>query len=256
MNEQRDNLWQGVAIITGASSGIGKAIAQNLAKNATGLVLAARRIDRIEALAQELGPHVIPVQCDVRSMEQVDNVAQTAIERFGGIDVLVNNAGILPVASMLRCRVDDWENTIDTNIKGVLYGIRAVLPHLVQKGTGHIISISSEAARRVFPGTAVYSGTKHAVRAISEGLQIDLSARSARDGNTIKVSTIAPGVVLTDLADSVTYAPAKQALMESMQNTPDAMTPDDIAQCVNYILQSPEHVEIGELTVRPVKQSM
>jgi len=254
MNEQRDNQWHGVAIITGASSGMGEAIARKLAPIAQGLVIGARRFDRIKALSKELGEHVIPVQCDVQNCQDVAALGETALTRFGNIDVLINNAGILPMASMLRCRVDDWENMIDTNIKGVLYGIAAVLPHMLERGTGRIINISSEAARRVFPGAGVYCATKHAVRAISEGLQADLSIRSKKDGNDIKVTTIAPGVVLTDLAESITYEPAKEQFIRGIQNVEEAMTAEDIADCILYVLNAPNHVEIGEMTVRPVKQ--
>ncbi len=256
MNEQSDKLWQGVAIITGASSGIGEAIARKLAKNAQGLVIGARRFNQIKELASSLGDHVIPIECDVRKKEDVAKLAQTAIHHFGRIDAMINNAGILPVASMLRCHVDDWENMIDTNLKGALYGIAAALPQMLEQGTGRIISISSEAARKVFPGTGVYSATKHAIRVISEGLQNDLSARSKKDGNTIKVTTIAPGVVMTNLADSVTYPPAKEAMKQSMESTSNPLQSSDIADCVEYILSTPPHIEIGELTIRPVKQIM
>ena len=256
MNEQRASLWRGVAIITGASSGMGEAIARKLAENANGLVIAARRFDRIEALAEELGDHVVPIECDVRKKDDVQQLATATLERFGQIDVIVNNAGILPMASMLRCRVEDWDNMIDTNIKGVLYGIAAVRPHMLERGTGRIINISSEAARKIFLGAGVYCATKHAVRALSEGLQIDLSNRSQKDGNDIKVTTIAPGVVLTDLVDSITYAPAKEQFIHGMQQVEGAMTAEDVADCVQYVLNTPKHVEIGELIVRPVKQNM
>ena len=256
MNEQRDNVWHGVGIITGASSGIGEAIARNLAKNAKGLVLGARRFDRIDALAKELGEHVVAVRCDVQNRQDVEHLAQTAIEHFGQIDVMCNNAGILPMASMLRCRVEDWDNMIDTNIKGVLYGIAAVLPHMLERGTGRIINISSEAARQIFPGAGVYCATKHAVRAISEGLQTDLSIRSKKDGNDIKVTTIAPGVVATELAESITYEPAKASFIEGMQNVKNALTAEDVANCIQYVLHAPNHVEIGEMIVRPVKQDL
>ena len=256
MSEERGELWHGVGIITGASSGMGEAITRKLASNATGLVVGARRLDRIEALAAELGDHVIPVQCDVQNMQDVERLTTFALEQFGQIDAMINNAGILPMASMLRCRVEDWDNMIDTNIKGVLYGIATVLPHMLERGTGHIINISSEAARRIFAGAGVYCATKHAVRALSEGLQTDLSIRSKKDGNDIKVTTIAPGVVLTDLADSITYAPAKEQFIRGMESVDGAMTAEDIADCIQYVLNAPSHVEIGELIVRPVKQNM
>tara|TARA_X000001036_G_scaffold92346_4_gene84821 strand:- start:3504 stop:4286 length:783 start_codon:yes stop_codon:yes gene_type:complete len=256
MKEQRDKQWDGVAIITGASSGIGEAIARKLAPHAKGLVISARRFEKIKTLASELGKNVVPVECDVRNQTDVERVAQTALEKFGRIDAIINNAGILPMASMTKCRVEDWDNTIDTNIKGVLYGIASVLPHMLERGNGHVINMSSESGRRVFPGVGVYCATKHAVRAISEGLQTDLSYRSKKDGNAIKVTTIEPGVVLTNLAESVTYQPAKEALQTIMNGVEGAMTPENIADCIVYVLQTPPHVEIGEMIVRPVKQSM
>lgn len=256
MNEPRGDVWQGVGIITGATSGMGEAIARKLAPNAKGLVIGARRFERLEALAKELGEHVIPVRCDVKNKEDVQQLADIAMDTFGQIDAIINNAGVLPLASMLMCRLDDWENMIDINVRGVLYGIAAVLPHMLDSGTGRIINISSEAARRVFPGAGVYCATKHAVRALSEGLQFDLSIRSQKDGNNIKVTTIAPGVVATQLADSVTHEPSKVKLQQMMSNVADTLTPEDIADCIQYVLNVPEHVEIGEMTVRPVKQIM
>ena len=152
MSEERDIRWSGVAIITGASSGIGEAIARKLAPHAKGLILAARRVDRINSLANEFGSHVVPVQCDVQLQHEVEKLASCAVEHFGSIDAIINNAGIAPMASMLRCRVHDWDNMIDTNLKGVLYGIAAVLPQMLEQKTGNIINISSEAARRIFLG--------------------------------------------------------------------------------------------------------
>ena len=256
MSKERDNRWSGVGIITGASSGIGEAIARKLAPNAKGLIIIARRTQRINSLARELGSNVIPMQCDVQLQNEVEKVANCAMEEFGSIDAIVNNAGIAPMASMARCRVQDWDSMIDTNIKGVLYGIAAVLPHMLDQKTGNIINVSSEAARRIFLGAGVYCATKHAVRALSEGLQKDLSARARKDGNAIKVSTIAPGVVMTDLAESVTYEPAKQDLIRGMQSVDEPLSAENIAECVQFILNTPSHVEVGELIVRPVKQNM
>jgi NADP-dependent 3-hydroxy acid dehydrogenase YdfG len=256
MNEHSDKLWHGVAIITGASSGMGEAIAKKLAPHAKGLVIGARRIDKIKLLASTLGEHVLPIACDVQKKDDVEHLVQIAIETFGQVDAMINNAGIAPMASMTRCRVEDWENTIDTNLKGVLYGIAAVLPQMLEQKTGRIISISSEAGRRVFPGAAVYCATKHGVRVISEGLQMDLSARSLKDGNDIKVTTISPGYVTTDLPESVTFEPAKIGFKKNMHTVDGPMSSGDIAECVWYVLNTPPHVEIGELTVRPVKQNM
>ena len=256
MNDQRGEVWHGVGIITGASSGMGEATAKLLAPSAKGLIIGARRIERIESIAKELGEHVIPIQCDVRNQTEVQKLAECAIEHFGQIDALINNAGVAPLSSMLRCRVEDWDNMIDTNIKGVLHGIAAVLPQMLEQKDGHIITVSSETARRVFPSAGVYSGTKHAVRAISEGLQRDLSDRSEKDGNRIKVTTIAPGYVKTNLAESFTYEPAKKGFKHSLDTLDGALEPNDVARCIQFVLDAPVHVEIGEMTVRPVKQNL
>ena len=254
MSDYCENPWSGVAIITGASTGIGAATARKLANGATGLVIGARNIEKLESVASECGDHVVPLQCDVQQQADVQQLANTAIERFGRIDAIINNAGILPMASMTRCRVEDWVHTVDTNIKGVLFGIAAVLPQMLEQKTGHIVNIGSGAGRQSYAGAAVYCGTKHAVRAIGEGLQLDLSMRSAKDGNSIRVTTIAPGVVRTELAQSVTYEPAKVQLQHMLDHQEGALTPEDIAHCILIALTTPDHVEIGEMTVRPTKQ--
>ena len=256
MNDQRGEVWHGVGIITGASSGMGEATAKLLAPSARGLIIGARRIERIESIATELGDHVIPVQCDVRNQTDVQKLAECAMKQFGQIDALINNAGVAPLSSMLRCRTEDWDNMIDTNIKGVLHGIAAVLPQMLKQKDGHILTVSSETARRVFPSAGVYSGTKHAVRAISEGLQRDLSDRSEKDGNQIKVTTIAPGYVKTNLAESFTYEPAKKGFEHSLEALDGVLEPYDVARCIQFVLDSPSHVEIGEMTIRPVKQNL
>ncbi len=247
--------WAGVGIITGASSGIGAAVVQKLSKSAKGLVIGARRIDQLESIASQCGAHVIPVQCDVTKSEDVLNLASVAMSEFGSLDAIVNNAGILPMASMTRCHLDDWHNAVDVNVKGVLNGIAAALPHMLEQGTGHIINISSTAGRRVFAGAAVYCGTKHAVRAISEGLQLDLSERSMKDGNSIKVTTILPGLVKTDLPSSVTHEPSRVHFQNQMETFEHPLLPEDIAESVAFALNTPAHVELGELAVRPTTQN-
>jgi len=254
MNQNRDMTWNGVAIITGASSGIGAAIAQKLASNAKGVIIAARRCERLEKLAKSLGKHVIPLACDVSDKKQVQKLADEAISRFGQIDAIINNAGIFPMSSMTRCHVEDWEKAIDVNIKGVLYGIAAVLPHMLNQKTGHIINISSTAGRRIFAGAAVYCGTKHAVHAIGEGLQLDLSERSQKDENTIKVTTITPGLVQTELPNSVTHESARLNFQKTIDHFDGPLQPHDIAEGVAFALNTPDHVEIGEVLIRPTKQ--
>ena len=255
MTKNCDTTWRGVAIITGASSGIGAAIARKLAPNAIGLIITARRGDKIKALAKELGDGVVPIVCDVTDKQSMLELGKIAVERFGQLDAIINNAGILPMASMARCHVEDWESVVDTNIKGVLYGIATALPQMLSQKTGHIINISSGAGRKVFPGAAVYCGTKHAVHAIGEGLQLDLSERSVKDGNTIKVTTIAPGLVVTNLPSSVTFEPAKEYFQDTMDTFDGPLQPEDVACSVLFALSAPEHVEIGEIAIRPTKQN-
>ena len=255
MTQHCDMAWAGVGIITGASSGIGAAVAQKLSKNAKGLIIAARREEQLQALASQCGKHVIPIQCDVTKSDDVMQLADRALSEFGSIDAIVNNAGILPMASMTRCHLDDWHNAVDVNIKGVLNGIAAVLPQMLKHGTGHIINIGSTAGRRIFAGAAVYCGTKHAVRAISEGLQLDLSERSVKDGNTIKVTTIMPGLVKTELPSSVTHEQSRVQFQSAMDNYEHPLLPHDIAESVAFALSTPSHVELGEIAVRPTTQN-
>ena len=247
--------WAGVGIITGASSGIGAAVAQKLSKNAKGLIIAARREDKLQAIAAQCGEHVIPIQCDVSKSDDVKHIAEIALSKFGSIDAIVNNAGILPMASMTRCHLEDWHSAVDVNIKGVLNGIAAVLPQMLEQGTGHIINMGSTAGRRILAGAAVYCGTKHAVRAISEGLQLDLSERSVKDGNTIKVTTIMPGLVKTELPSSVTHEQSRVQFQSAMDNYEHPLAPHDIAESVAFALNTPQHVELGEIAVRPTTQN-
>lgn len=246
--------FTGVAMITGASSGIGAATARRLAPTAAGLVLVARREDRLQALCDELECDVQVAACDIRDADALVSTAAAAIDHLGGIDALVNNAGIMPIASFASLPLEDWNATIDTNVKGVLNGIAAVLPHMLERGTGHIINVSSLAGRRNFPGAAVYCGTKHAVHAISEGLRSELSERTARDGNTIRVTVIAPGIVRTELVDSITDDRSRQRVQELYDTFEEPLVGDDIAATIAMALTSPTHMEISELVVRPVRQ--
>ena len=246
-----------VAIVTGASSGIGQATAVALGKRNAKVVLAARRTDRIERLANEIvqsGGHAVAVTCDVADRDQVKRVAETALNDFGRIDVLINNAGLMPIAPMANCRFDDWNRMIDVNIKGALYCIGHVLPTMLEQKTGHIVNISSVAGRRTFPTAAVYCGTKFALHAISEGLRNELAERAAEDGNTIRVTILAPGVVATELGDSIVDERTRKGTKAYYATIKDPLTAEDTAEAIMYALEAPPRVNVNEILMRPTAQ--
>jgi NADP-dependent 3-hydroxy acid dehydrogenase YdfG len=246
-----------VAIITGASSGIGQAAAVELARQNAKIVLAARRSDRLEALTKQIveaGGHALPVVCDVAQRSQVKAVIDRTVETFGRIDILINNAGVMPLAPMAKCRMDDWDYQIDINIKGLLYGIGYALPHMLEQKSGHIINVSSVAGRIIFPGAAVYCGTKHAVHAITDGLRSELAERSREDGSQIRVTVIAPGVVTTELADSILDEETREGAKAYYGSMPGPLTSEDIAASILYALTAPPHVDVSEILIRPTAQ--
>lgn len=232
-----------VVLITGASSGIGAGIACELAKAGAKLALGARRTDRLETLAQEIrkdGGEVLTRSLDVTDRDDVAAFAEAAREAFGRVDVIVNNAGVMPLSLMSSLKVDEWERMIDVNIKGVLYGIAAVLPEMTARGSGHIINIASIGALTVSPTAAVYCATKFAVRAISDGLR--------QENDNIRVTCIHPGVVESELADTITD-PAAAEVMRTYRAI--ALKPDAIARAVRYAIEQPEDVDVNEIVVRP-----
>ena len=234
-----------VIMITGASSGIGEAAARRLAGQGAKLVLAARRTERLASLAAELGDDVLWAATDVTKVEQLQALASAARARFGRIDVLVNNAGVMPVSMIAQGLVEDWDRMIDVNIKGVLYGIHAVLADMLAQGSGHIINISSVAGLVVGPGGAVYSGTKFAVRAISDGLRQECVGK-------VRVTSICPGLVTSELTGSITV-PAFRERAEKLYE--GAMSADVIADALVYAIGQPAHVAVNEIVVRPLTQS-
>lgn len=245
-----NNIQNKVIIITGASSGLGEETAHHLAAKGAKLVLAARRLDRLEKLVNEIktrGGEAVAVQTDVSRQADVENAAQQALSRFGRIDVLVNNAGIMPMAPLAKCRVDEWDKMIDVNIKGVLYGIAAVLPTMQAQKSGHIINLSSVAGLKVSAGVGtVYSATKFAVRTISEGLREEVAP------DNIRVTTLYPGAVASELTRSISdpdAAAAMGAFYEAFEIGADA-----VARAVVYAVEQPEDVAINEITIRPTKQ--
>lgn len=234
-----------VVLITGASSGIGAGIARELAAAGASLVLGARRLERLEVLAEELrsvGARVVAHHLNVTDRSSVVAFAQAGRDTFGRIDAIVNNAGIMPLSLMASMKVGEWEQMIDVNIKGVLYGIAAVLPEMTERGSGHIINIASVGALTVSPTAAVYCATKFAVRAISDGL------RQERDD--IRVTCIHPGVVTSELAGTITDPVAAEA-MQTYRAI--AIQPDAIGRAVRYALEQPEDVDINEIVVRPTQ---
>ena len=236
-----------IVLITGASSGIGAGIARELAGAGATVILGARRIDRLEELAEEIrsgGGTVAIRRLDVADRADVAAFADAAREKFGRVDVIVNNAGIMPLSPMASMKVEEWDRMVDVNIKGVLHGIAAVLPEMTERGSGHIINIASIGALYVAPTAAVYCATKFAVRAISDGL------RQERDD--IRVTCIHPGVVESELALTITDQTAAEAMKDYRAI---ALTPDAIGRAVRFVIEQPEDVDVNEIVVRPLRSS-
>lgn len=234
-----------VILITGASSGIGAGIARELAKTDAVLLLGARREDRLAALAEELrfnGAEVDVKALDVTDRTSVEAFAAFALEKWGRIDVIVNNAGIMPLSPMASLKVDEWDQMVDVNIKGVLYGIAAVLSSMLAREAGHIINIASIGALAVSPTAAVYCATKFAVRAISDGLR--------QENSQLRVTCIHPGVVESELAGTITDPTAAEA-MKSYRAI--ALQPDAIGRAVRYAIEQPDEVDVNEIVVRPTR---
>ena len=236
---------QKVILITGASSGIGAGIARELAKTGATLLLGARREDRLTALAEELrfnGAEVAIKAVDVTRRDEVAQFAEYAREKWGRVDVMINNAGIMPLSPMASLRVEEWDQMIDVNIKGVLYGIAAVLPGMLARQCGHIINIASIGALAVSPTAAVYCATKFAVRAMSDGLR--------QENSQLRVTCIHPGVVESELASTITDPTAAEAMRHYRAI---ALQPDAIGRAVRYAIEQPEEVDVNEIVVRPTR---
>ncbi len=237
-----------VVVITGASSGLGEATARRLSAEGAKLVLGARRADRISALASQLtqaGGEAVSLATDVALREKVDALVQLGVDRFGRIDVLINNAGLMPNSPLERLRVQDWERMIDVNVKGVLYGIAAALPHMQRQKAGHIINVSSVAGLKVRPGNAVYAATKAAVRVITETLRMEVKAYN------IRTTVISPGALATELPASITEDDVRDAAQGVFDQ---ALDPDIFAGAVAYAISQPDIVDINEIVLRPTAQ--
>jgi NADP-dependent 3-hydroxy acid dehydrogenase YdfG len=244
-----NNVEGKVVVITGASSGLGEATARLLSAQGASVVLGARRADRLQSLADELtgrGGKAIAITTDVTHCEQVRKLVDSAVQAYGRVDVMINNAGLMPQSPLERLKIDEWDRTIDVNIKGVLYGIAAVLPHMVQQKAGHIINVSSVAGHKVGPGSAVYAATKHAVRALSEGLRQEVKPYN------IRTTVISPGAVATELPNSVTDPNAAERIHKFYAEV--AIPAESFARAVAYAMSQPDDVDVNEILFRPTRQ--
>jgi len=238
-----------VVVITGASSGLGEATARHLSVEGARVALGARRVDRLQALAGELtrgGGKVLAVATDVTRVDQVKALVDAAVQAYGRIDVMINNAGLMPQSLLERLKIDEWDRMVDVNIKGVLYGIAAALPHMKAQKSGHIINVSSVAGHKVRPGGTVYSATKHAVRVISEGLRQEVKPYN------IRTTVISPGAVDTELPDAITDPDVAAAMRKFYDEV--AIPADSFARAVVFAMSQPEDVDVNEILYRPTRQ--
>lgn len=240
-----------VAVVTGASSGIGAAVAEVLAADGAAVVLVARRKERLQALADRIrsaGGDADVAPTDVTRRAEVEAMVAGTVERRGRVDILVNNAGVMPLAPLADARVDQWERMIDVNLKGVLYGLGAVLPIMVRQGSGHVVNIGSVAGRRPFPGGSVYAATKFAMRALSWGMHLELGAEHG-----IRVTDIQPGVVATELFDHIEDDDIRTGFKQGWEGR-RPLQPEDVARAVHHAVTSPDHVSVSEILIRPTDQ--
>ncbi|RDJ11469.1 SDR family oxidoreductase [Rhizobium grahamii] len=241
-----DGIKDKVVVITGASSGLGEAAARRLARDGAKLVLGARRLDRLNAIVDELGlGSDAVVETDVTKVDQVSRLVDHAVRLHGRIDVIINNAGLMPHSPLERGKVEDWDRMIDVNLKGVLYGIAAALPYMKEQKSGHVINVSSVAGHKVNPGGAVYAATKHGVRVISEGLRQEVKPYN------IRTTIISPGAVATELPDSVTEPDVAERIRKVYEL---AIPADSFASMVAFAMSQPEDVDVNEILFRPTRQ--
>jgi NADP-dependent 3-hydroxy acid dehydrogenase YdfG len=246
-----NNIEGKVVVITGASSGMGEAAARHLAAQGANVVLGARRIERLQSLADELnnqGGKALAVETDVTDPNQVQRLVDEAVQTHGRVDVIINNAGLMPHSPPERRKIDDWNRMIDVNIKGVLYGIAAVIPYMKEQKSGHIINVSSVAGHKVRAGGVVYAATKHAVRVISEGLRQEVKPYN------IRTTVISPGAVDTALPSSATEPDVAENLHKFYKEF--AIPADSFAQTVAFGMSQPEEVDINEILFRPTRQEL
>ena len=243
-----------VAIVTGASSGIGYATALALSKVGIRVAVGARRVDRLQELEKQIAKNneqgreiFIQKKLDVTSKSDCDSFVDTVVKKWGKIDILINNAGLMPLSFFKNNKVEEWEQMIDVNIKGVLYCTSAVIPHMLDKKSGHIVNLSSVAGRIVFAGGSVYCATKHAITAFSEGLRNELSPKY-----NIRVTCIEPGAVSTELLETITDESMAKFIQAS--KSMETLQSEDIANAILYARKSPNHVNVNEILIRPTAQ--
>jgi NADP-dependent 3-hydroxy acid dehydrogenase YdfG len=244
-----DNISGKVVVITGASSGLGEATARHLSARGAPVVLGARRRERLQALADELtnmGARALAVTTDVTDRAQVQRLVDAAVRTYGRIDVMINNAGLMPQSPLGRLKTSEWDRMIDVNIKGVLYGIAAALPYMERQNAGHIINVSSVAGHKVRAGGAVYSATKHAVRVISEGLRQEVKPYG------IRTTVISPGAVDTELPETITEPDVAERMKKFYAD--QAISPDSFARAVIFAMSQPDDMDVNEILYRPTKQ--
>ena len=240
-----------IVVITGASSGLGEATARLLSSQGASVVLGARRADRLQSLAEALtdaGGKAIALPTDVTQPDQVQALVDAAVQAYGRIDVMINNAGLMPQALLERLQIGEWDRMIDVNIKGVLYGIAAALPYMQKQKAGHFINVSSVAGHKVGPGFAVYAATKFAVRALSEGLRQEVKPYN------IRTTVISPGAVATELPDSSTDPDAAARVRKFYAEA--AIPADSFARVVAFAMSQPEEVDVDEIVFRPTRQEL
>jgi NADP-dependent 3-hydroxy acid dehydrogenase YdfG len=244
-----DNIAGKVVVITGASSGLGEAAARQLSARGAAVVLGARRVDRLKTLAAELtraGGKAVAVATDVTDRAQVQRLVDAAVRSFGRVDVMINNAGLMPQSPLGRLKTSEWDRMIDVNMKGVLYGIAAVLPYMERQKSGHIINVSSVAGHKVRAGGAVYAATKHAVRVISEGLRQEVKPYG------IRTTVISPGAVDTELPESITEPDVAERTKKMYAE--QAISADSFARAVLFAMGQPDDMDVNEILYRPTKQ--
>lgn len=236
-----------VMVITGASSGLGEATARLLAAEGVKLILGARRLDRLQALAGALGlGKDAAVQTDVTQRKDVRRLVDQAVDSHGRIDILLNNAGVMPQSLLENLKVEEWDQMVDVNLKGVLYGIAAALPHMKAQKSGHIINVSSVAGHKVGPGSTVYAATKFAVRALSEGLRQEVKPYN------IRTTVISPGAVATELPDTISDPAVADRVRGLYAKV--AIPADSFARAVAFAIGQPDDVDINEILFRPTRQ--
>src|SRR2546427_5902366 len=245
------NIADKVVVITGASSGIGESTAKLLARHGAKVVMGARRKDRIDAVVKEIsgaGGKAIGFAVDVTKRAELEALIKGAVDSFGRVDVMVNNAGIMPIAPIKLLKVEEWDRQIDVNIKGVLYGVAAALPQMQKQKSGHIINVASVFGIKVFaPGGTVYSATKSAVRALTEGLRVELHPEN------IRCTMISPGAVATEIPESSSDEATRKNLREFYKSVV-AIPAESVAKAIAYAIEQPADVEIDEIVIRPTAQ--